>query len=169
MAIIYPFCVGTYKSFMLDEYLFFVDINTQYFVIIGLVLAVIAVLFFIFIKKPKMKKGEYFGFVLAIFSTVLLLLVALPQFTIQNYNYAFDQSNGIPVSYEITDKTTRHRSGRYGGTRHYLTILKDGKEESIKVSRIVYYEYKKGEKITIYQYEGALDSTYFYYDLEIIK
>lgn len=165
---IYPIFVSIYKSFELENFLFFNDISVGKFLVVGAIFGLLAVILYVILKKDKTKILKYIGELLGVFCCVMFVTWLVPLFTVQNINYIFDDSIGVKNQYQITDKYTGVSSGRYHNTIYYFTILKDGVKENITVDKYIYYSYEKQDMFELYYFEGYLEDSYYEYIEELL-
>lgn len=159
---IYPILLSMVNTCILNGYLFFNDQLLGFFIIIGIVVGVICAFICVMLPKKHMEKKEKIGLVVGVFLCTIVIFL-IPNFVIQNINYAFDTSEGITYKYQIIDKEKRFGGGRYGGTNYYLIINKDGKEESLHVNKQVYYKFEPTQTIELTKYEGYFNYSYYEY------
>ena len=162
---LYPLFLNMINTFILNEYLFFNDQLTGFFIIIGIVVGLILAFVCVGLLKKDMEKKQRVGLGFGVFFCTIVIFL-IPNFIIQNINYAFDKSEGITYKYQIIDKETRFGGGRYGGTNYCLIIYKDGKEESLHVNKRVYNDFERYQIIELTKYEGYLNYSYFEYTEE---
>ena len=118
-----------------------------------------------FIKKRGDKK-EFLGKLAAISSITFLLVFAIPALTAEYANYAFDTSAGERVECVVIDKYTTY--GGKGGPNYHLVLLADGQKVDFDIEKVVYFKYKQGDIISIYEHEGAFDYPYYAYRLDFL-
>ncbi len=158
---LYPTIVIFVKSFWLQDYIFF-NGDTQIFLIVALVIAFMSVILFLIIKNDKSNKKEFIGMLFAIFCSVLIIVWFTPYMVIQNVNYAFDSSEGASYNYQIMDKETRISKGHKSRTKsYYLIIIKDGKQENLKVDCVTYKDYDINDSIELVKHKGFLGIGYY--------
>ena len=77
-------------------------------------------------------------------------------------NYALDFSPPQEYSSVIVDTDSDLNLGRYKGPSTYeFTVMADGKEYDLAVTRDEYYRYDEGDTYYFYRYEGALGEPIF--------
>lgn len=77
-------------------------------------------------------------------------------------NYALDFSPPEEYSSVIVDTYSDLNLGRYKGPSTYeFTVMADGKEYDLAVTRDEYYRYDEGDTYYFYRYEGALGEPFF--------
>ena len=77
-------------------------------------------------------------------------------------NYALDFSPPQEYSSVIVDTYSKLNLGRHDGpTTYEFTVMADGKEYDLTVSRDDYYRYDEGDTYCFYRYEGALGEPFF--------
>ena len=163
LTCIYPFGVGIYKVFELNDSIFLTSINVGTFLIVGLVAGSFATILYFIFRKDKDDKKEYIGAGFATFFSIFFLVFAVPLLTIQTINYTFDTSNEEKIEYTIIDKETRISTGRYSTRRYYLKVIINGNVEELKVESYVYHSYEIADTIELTYHEGYLG--YSYYEL----
>ena len=121
-------------------------------------LSIIALVLYIILQKDRFDKGAYFGKMATIFFTTLLLTLFLPYLSINQANYAFDDST--PTAHECVVLDKYRGASRYGGY-YQITLDINGESVDFRVDRHVFVDCKEGSKLTIYQYDGAFDTPYY--------
>lgn len=163
LTCIYPFGVGIYKVFELNESIFLTSINVGTFLIVGLVAGSFATILYFIFRKDKDDKKEYIGAGFATFVSIFFLVFAVPLLTLQTINYTFDSSNEEKFEYTIIDKESRISTGRYSTRRYYLKVIINGNIEELKVESYVYHSYEIDDTIELTYHEGYFG--YSYYEL----
>lgn len=163
LTCIYPFGVGIYKVFELNDSIFLTNINVLTFLKVGLVAGSFATILYFILRKDKDDKKDYIGGAFATFFSIFFLVFAVPLLTIQTINYTFDTSNEEKFEYTIIDKEIRISTGRYSTRRYYLKVIINGNVEELKVESYVYHSYEIADTIELTYHEGYLG--YSYYEL----
>jgi hypothetical protein len=163
LTCIYPFGVGIYKVFELNNSIFLIDINVESFLKVGGIASIIATILYFILRKDKDDKKEYIGAGFATFILVFLMVFGVPLLTIQTINYTFDTSDEEQFEYTIIDKETRISSGRYSTKLYYLKVVINGNVEELKVESYVYHSYEIDDTIELTYHEGYFG--YSYYEL----
>ncbi len=163
LTCIYPFLVGIYKVFELNNQIFLSDINVEAFLKVGVFVAIIATILYFILRKDKDDKKDYIGGALATLTLVFLIVCGVPFLTLQTTNYTFDTS--IPQEYEyvIIDKETRRSTGRHNTILYYFKVNMDGNEVELRVDSYIYYSYEIHDTIELTYHVGCLG--YSYYEL----
>lgn len=164
LTCIYPFCVGIYKVFELNDSIFLIDINVESFLKVGGIASILATILYFILRKDKDDKKEYIGAGFATLFLVFLMVFGVPLLTIQTINYTLDTSDEEQFEYTIIDKETRISSGRYRTNLYYLKVNINGNEEELKVDSYIYHTYEIDDTIELTYHEGYLG--YSYYELE---
>ena len=125
-------------------------------IIITLIVGVLMVLYLKKEASKRMTKNQKVTmFVGSIFSSLVFgYLVSM--ILIMNLNYVFDNSNGILYECEIIEI----KSGGDDSSDKAIVFI-ENKEYSIPISNEEYFEFKPGDLLEVYYYEGAFNIPYF--------
>lgn len=126
--------------------------------LIALGISITALIMYVILQKDRFDKSEYFGKMATIFFTTLLLTFFLPYLSINQANYAFDDSTPTVHECDVLDKYSG--TSRYGGY-YQITLDINGESVDFRVDGHIFVDCKEGSKLTIYQYDGALDTPYY--------
>lgn len=135
------------------------------FIVASLILSVVALILGIVFIKDRGNRKEYFGKLSAAFFLTLVITFVLPLLTIEYTNYAFDTSVGEAKQCLVVEKhITQHRRGK----GYYIEFVVNGERVSFSTDKLVYLKYDVGDRISIYEYDGAYDMKYYEYRLDKI-
>ena len=163
IPLIYPLFISFVKTSILDEYLFLSELNIVKYILIGLIIGIIAGSIVFIVSKKENSIKETFLIAFGAFCCFFIVSSFVPYFTIQNINYAFDNSIPIKHEYTVVDKRIGRSHGRYSSNMYYLVIYVEGEKEELKVNKRVYSDFEINETIDLYMYEGFLNATYYEY------
>lgn len=135
------------------------------FIAASLILSFIALILGIVFIKERSNKKEYFGKLAAAFFLTLIITFVLPLLTIEYTNYAFDTSVGEAKQCLVVEMhITQHRRSK----GYYIEFIVDGERVSFSTDKLVYLKYDVGDRIPIYEHDGAYDMPYYEYRLDQI-
>ena len=163
IPLIYPLFISIVKTSILDEYLFLSELKIGSYIVIGLIIGIIAGSIVLIVSKKENSIKETFLIAFGAFCCFFIVSSFVPYFTIQNINYAFDNSIPIKHEYKVIDKRKSYGHGRYSSNMYYLVIYVDGKKEELKVNRRVYSDFEINETIDLYMHKGFLNASYYEY------
>ena len=137
----------------------FIDLGFSPLWVIPLIISIGVGSFSIIKWGPKPAKPlERIGYILL--CTFLVFCITGPYSV--HLNYALDFSPPEEYSSVIVDTYKALNLGRYSGpTTYEFTVMADGKEYDLAVTRDEYYRYDEGDTYYFYQYEGALGEPFF--------
>lgn len=137
------------------------------FLFVALGCAVVALIIALLLIKDRKKKNEFFGKLAGAFFATLLLVFAIPAFTTEYFNFAFDPSTGEMTECVVIEKQTRNGGGK-SGTNYFLIVQINGQEIKLHTQKVVYSQYEPGDTICLYKHDGAFGYPYYEYRLETI-
>lgn len=164
IPLIYPLLISIVKTHILDEYLFLSELEVGNYILIGLIIGMTVASIVLLVARKNSSAKETFLLAFASFCCATIVSSAVPYFTIQNINYAFDTSTPIRCEYRVIDKRLSRSHGRHITLIYYLVIEVDGNKEELKVNKRVYSDFEINETIDLYMYEGFLNATYYEYE-----
>ena len=163
IPLIYPLLISIVKTSILDEYLFLSEIKIGSYILIGLIIGIIAGSIALLVSRKNSSVKETFLLAFCVFCCFFIVSSFVPYLTVQNINYAFDNSIPIKHEYKVIDKRKSYGHGRYSSNMYYLVIYVEGEKEELKVNRRVYSNFEINETIDLYMYKGFLNASYYEY------
>ena len=136
------------------------------FIGVSLLLSVVAVIVGAVLIKERSPTKEYVGKLCAIFFATIFATLLIPLLTIEYTNSVFDTSIGERNECLVVDKYTthNHKSGR----GYHIVLMVDGERINFPTDKIVYTKYDVGDRMPLYQHDGAYGMTYYEYRLDSI-